>query len=150
MLSIERTTSSNSDFIELVKALDIELAIRDGADHEFFAQFNKIDHLNHVVVAYWESKPAGCGAFKPYQDGVAEIKRMFVYPDFRNKGIASAVLNNLSIWSKECGFKKLILETGINQPEAIQLYQKNDFVRTANYGQYIGVALSLCFEKNLS
>ena len=64
MLKIVRTDSTNEDFISLVKSLDADLQIRDGNDHPFYAQFNKIDKLKFVVVAYENEKPLGCGAIK--------------------------------------------------------------------------------------
>ena len=66
MLKILRTNSDNHDFIGLVKLLDIDLATRDGNDYSFYAQFNKIDKLKFVVVAYENEQPVGCGAIKRY------------------------------------------------------------------------------------
>lgn len=149
MISIVRTTGVDADFVELVNELDKELAVRDGADHAFFAKINKAAQLDYAVVAYWHGKPAGSGAFRPYANDSAEIKRMYVRTEFRKNGIATSILNQLLLWCKECEFKTVILETGMNQPEAIQLYQKNGFARIPNYGQYVGVDLSVCFEKSL-
>lgn len=64
MLSLVKTNSENPDFIALVRLLDADLAERDGAEHSFYAQFNKIDAIKHVIVAYADGKPAGCGAIK--------------------------------------------------------------------------------------
>jgi putative acetyltransferase len=149
MTTLKRTNSDHKDFQELVKALDIDLKIRDGEDHAFFAQFNKIDALKHVVVAYHNEKPVGCGAVKEYAANVMEVKRMYVPPEFRGKGIATRVLQELEKWSKELGYEKCILETGEKQPEAIQLYTKNNYKVIPNYGQYADVASSVCFEKEL-
>ncbi|MCW5923039.1 MAG: GNAT family N-acetyltransferase [Saprospiraceae bacterium] len=148
-LFIKRTDSSNPDFVALVRHLDAELATRDGDDHAFYAQFNKIDSLKNVVVAYWNGKAVGCGAFKPLEDGVMEVKRMFVSPELRGKGIASSVLSELEHWASELGAHSCCLETGLRQPEAIALYQKNGYDRIPNYGQYMGVENSVCFEKHL-
>ena len=145
-----RTTSLNLDFQSLVKLLDKDLAIRDGEEHAFFAQYNKIDAIKYVVVAYDDDDVAiGCGAIKEYRDGVMEVKRMFVPLKSRGKGIASLVLKELETWTKELGYKKCILETGIRQPEAIRLYEKNNYNRIENYGQYVNVESSVCFEKEL-
>jgi len=114
----------------------------------FFAQFNKIIHIKYVVVAYDENEiPVGCGAIKAYAENVMEVKRMYVLPNQRGKGIASFILKELETWTKELGYKKCILETGYKQPEAIQLYKKNNFQIIENYGQYAGVESSVCFEK---
>ena len=150
MIRITRTDSTNADFISLVKELDADLAIRDGEDHAFYAQYNKIDLIKHVVVAYLDETPVGCGAIKEYSEGVTEVKRMYTNPDLRGKGIASTVLKELEKWAAELHYSRCILETGIKQPEAIALYTKNSYHRIPNYGQYEGVLDSVCFEKVLT
>lgn len=149
MIQLIRTDSENPHFVELVKYLDADLAKRDGEDHPFYAQFNKIDKIKWVVLAYEDGKPLGCGAIKEYESGTMEIKRMFVYPEARGKGIATEVLSELERWTAELGFTGCILETGKKQPEAIGLYQKNGYTLTPNYGQYAGIENSVCFEKRV-
>jgi GNAT superfamily N-acetyltransferase len=149
MLRILRTNSANHDFIELVALLDADLAIRDGEDHAFFAQFNKIDVIRNVVVACEKDVAIGCGAFKPFDDETAEIKRMFVRPDCRGKGVAVEILSELEKWAREEGFTAAVLETGFKQPEAIRLYEKSGYERIPNYGQYAGVENSVCMRKSL-
>ncbi len=146
---IIRTNSNNIDFQELVKELDADLKIRDGEEHSFFAQFNKIDLINHVIVAYFNDEAVGCGAMKQYDDDTMEVKRMFVKPISRGNGIATIVLKEVENWAKELDFSKCILETGIKQPEAIALYQKNNYTQIPNYEQYEAVESSVCFEKTL-
>ncbi len=150
-MKLLRADSTNKDFIELVKHLDADLAIRDGDDHSFYDQFNKIDVIKHVVVAYDDANnPVGCGAIKQYEATSMEVKRMFVPINQRGKGIAVKVLKELELWAKELGNTRCILETGIKQPEAIALYKKSGYQITPNYGQYTGVENSVCFEKHLS
>jgi len=147
-MKLIRTNSDNQDFIQLVKMLDEYLAYTDGEDHAFYDQYNKIDMLKHCVVLYEEENAVGCGAIKPYDENSAELKRMFVIPEFRGKGYASKILSELENWAKELGFQSVILETGINQLEAIKMYDRT-FERIENYGQYKGVETSLCFKKDL-
>jgi len=147
MFSIKRTDSTDKDFITLVGLLDAELAVRDGGDHSFYAQYNKIDKINNVVVVYLDDKPVGCGAFKPFDAESIEVKRMFVSETARNQKVATQILTMLEVWAKELGYKKSVLETGKRQPEAIALYKKSGYIITANYGQYIGIDNSICFEK---
>jgi putative acetyltransferase len=148
-LILKRTNSNDADFQKLVKELDKDLAIRDGEDHAFYAQFNKIDTIKYVVVAFDNETAAGCGAIKEYAPDTMEVKRMFVPVESRGKGIASLVLKELESWAEELGYKKCILETGIKQPEAIGLYKKNSYKVIKNYGQYAEVEDSVCFEKQL-
>ncbi|WP_209391448.1 GNAT family N-acetyltransferase [Chryseobacterium sp. RR2-3-20] len=147
MYSIKRTNSDNLDFQKLVFELDKDLAIKNGETNDFFAQYNKIDLLKNVVVAYDSDQPVGCGAMKEYEEGIMEIKRMFVPIEKRGKGIAGKILTELQVWAKELGYKKCVLETGDKMIEAISLYKKNNFCIIKNYGQYAEVENSVCFEK---
>ena len=149
MIKIIRTNSENQDFIDLVKHLDADLAERDGLDHSFYAQFNKIDKIRYVVVAYENGKPMGCGAIKEYASNTMEIKRMYTLPESRGKGIATKVLTDLEKWANELSYEKCILETGLKQPEAIKLYERNGYKLIPNYGQYAEIENSVCFEKYL-
>lgn len=149
MLSIVRTTSDHPDFRQLVALLDQDLAIRDGADHSFYAQFNTLDKIQHAVLAFWENQAVGCGAIRAFAPEVMEVKRMFVLPDHRGRGIAAAVLAALEVWATDLGYSRCVLETGKKQPEAIALYQKSGYQIIPNYGQYIGVDNSVCMEKLL-
>jgi len=149
MFSIRRTNSEDQTFRELVKLLDKELAVVDGEDHSFYSQFNKIDNIRYVVVAYDGDKAVGCGAIKEYGRNTLEVKRMYVTHEARKKGIASQLLNELEKWTVELSGTKCILETGKRQPEAIGLYIKNGYIRIPNYGQYTNVENSVCFEKKL-
>src|SRR3954464_8084420 len=99
MHKLKRTSSDDSDFRNLVRLLDAELAIRDGSEHTFYAQFNKLDAIKHAVVYYNDDVVVGCGAFKEYDKSTVEIKRMFVHPDFRGKGIGAVVLTELEHWA---------------------------------------------------
>ena len=80
MINIVRTNSDNKDFVDLVKLLDADLKKRDGDEHPFYAQFNKIDGIKNAVVAYFDKLPVGCGSIKEYTPNIAEIKRMYVLP----------------------------------------------------------------------
>lgn len=149
MLKIIQTTSDNPDFRQLVALLDQDLAILDGDNHAFYAQFNKVDKINHVLLAFWEMQPVACGAIRAYAPDTVEVKRMFVLPEHRGRGIAAAVLSELETWASQLGYLRCILETGQKQPEAIRLYQKSGYQIMPNYGQYAGVENSVCMEKSL-
>jgi GNAT superfamily N-acetyltransferase len=149
MLKLVRTNSNNEDFIYLVKQLDAYLKITDGDEHDFYNQFNSISALKHVVIAYLNKKPVGCGAIKQLSKKNIEVKRMFTNKEARGKGIATRVLFELEQWAKLLNYDSIVLETGIRQTEAIKFYEKNLYKNIANYGQYIGVENSLCFQKTI-
>jgi GNAT superfamily N-acetyltransferase len=149
MTTLFRTNAQYADFIELVSQLDADLAVRDGRDHAFYHQFNQIDQIKYAVVAYLDDQPCGCGAIKQLDPKTMEVKRMFVKPQHRGKKMAFQILNELEQWAAELGFDRCVLETGYKQPEAISLYEKSGYQIIPNYGQYAGVANSVCFEKQL-
>ncbi len=74
---------------------------------------------------------------------------MFVNPDFRGKGIARLLLKKLELVAAEMGYKKVWLETGDRQPEAIRLYENTNYSRIINYGNYKENLHSNSFEKIL-
>ncbi len=147
--SIKRTNSTDPDFVELVRHLDAELSRINGSDDAFYAQFNKIDKINHVVLIYDNDRPIACGAIKQFSNTAMEVKRMFTLPNYRGKGMASMLLKELEKWAKELDYKKCVLETSARQPDALALYRKNGYQVISNYGQYIGVENSICFEKEI-
>lgn len=150
MLKIVRTDSKNHDFTTLIKALDSYLKITDGDEHDFYNQFNNSDVLKHVVIAYKDNIPVGCGAFKAFNDNnTAEIKRMFTAQNYRGQGIAGKMLKTLELWAKESGFLSLVLETGTRQTEAVSFYKNCEYSIIPNYGQYKDMKNSLCFKKTL-
>jgi putative acetyltransferase len=148
-IQLQRTDSDNPDFRKLVALLDAYLALMDGDEHAFYHQYNHVDMLRQVIVAYIDGKPAGCGAIKPYSDSEMEIKRMYVLPEFRGKGIAKNILAALENWATELGFSACILETGKRQTEAVSLYPKCGYEIIPNYGQYIAMDNSVCMKKQL-
>src|SRR5262245_37350325 len=114
-----RTDAGDPSFRALVAELDRELAIRDGEDHAFFAQYNQLDSIPHAVVVMDGTAPIACGAMKSFDTDAVEIKRMFTSPACRQQGIGSMVLRKLEHWAQELGYKRCVLETGEKQPEAI-------------------------------
>ena len=149
MFTIERTTSDNIDFKNLVKLLDKDLQIRDGDEHSFYAQFNTFDALKHVVVCFLEKEAIGCGAFRQYDPKKVEIKRMFVHPKYRGRAVGTTILNELEKWAAELNYIEALLETGKKQPEAISLYKKNGYEIITSYGQYLNLENSVCMMKKL-
>lgn len=149
MLEIVRTAANNPDFQKLVALLDQELAAIDGEEHDFYHQFNAIDHLNYCLVGYQGKQLVTCGAIKPFDDHSMEVKRMYTVEAVRGKGLATALLTELESWAKELGKDYCLLETGQRQEDAVALYKKNGYQIIPNYGQYKGIANSICFRKKL-
>jgi putative acetyltransferase len=150
MIHLIRTDSDNKFFQALVRELDADLKMRDGEDHSFYSQFNKIDKIKYVIVAFDNETPVGCGAIKELSKDTMEVKRMYVPPVKRGQGIAGKILKELENWACELNYTKCLLETGKKQPEAIALYTKKGYKIIPNYGQYEHVENSVCFGKLLT
>lgn len=148
-MSLLRTTSEHQNYRELVVLLDATLKVFDGEDHEFYAQYNKSDLIRHVVLFYEDDQAVGCGAFKDFDKETVEVKRMFVLPEFRGRGIAGLILDELEKWARELSYSRCILETGVKQTSAVALYKRNGYKTIANYGPYEGIENSICMQKEL-
>ena len=146
---LKRTSNSNNDFKQLVSQLDEYLNIVNGEQNAFYAPNNMLDPLDTAVIAYYNTKPVGCGCFKKYNESSVEIKRMYVDPAIRGKGIASRILNELENWAKDKGFVHTVLETGVKLDDANALYRKQGYKIIPNYGPYTGIDNSVCMMKIL-
>jgi putative acetyltransferase len=96
---------------------------------------------------------AACGAVivKDDADGpYGEIKRIFVQPQFRGRGLSKAVMEDLESHLKAQGIELVRLETGVHQPEALKLYETLGYDRRAPFGSYAEDPLSVFMEKRLS
>ena len=101
------------------------------------------------VVAWLDDRAVGCGALRPLERGVGEVKRVFVERDARRRGVAGKILEQLETIAIRFGYRALRLETGLLQPEAIKLYESVGYRRVRCYGRYVDNPLSICFEKRL-
>jgi GNAT superfamily N-acetyltransferase len=124
---------------------DLELIYGKGTIEEF-SEENK--QMLIFYVAYDESENAvACGALKHYDDQTTEIKRMYVKPKHRGRGISKLILSELEDKAKELNYNRLVLETGLKQPEAMNLYNKFGYKPFKCYGRYADDPDSRCFEK---
>jgi len=152
MLTISRERLDSPVALSLIDALNTELTERypePGANHLEL----DVDEVNAgrgtFLIAVLDGTPAGCGAIRVLEPGVAEIKRMFVPFAMRGRGIATALLAGLEIAAHELNVRRLVLETGARQPEAIALYRRAGFDFITPFGEYVGSPLSVCMGKDL-
>lgn len=125
-MKLVKTNSDNPDFKKLSALFDEYLVDIDGDERDFFAFYNNVQ-LDNVLVVFENDLAVGCGAFKKYDDKTAEIKRMFVLPNQRGKGLATLILQELENWAKEKGFTSYILETSPKLTSAVALYKKTGY-----------------------
>ncbi len=146
---IVTSDSRNEDFLDLITLLDSDLNETNGAEQQQYDKFNKVDYIKDVILIYSGGSAIACGAFKEYDSGTVELKRIFVKRDYRNKGLAKSIVKSLEQLAETKGYKFGILETGKKQMEAIHLYQKLGYVVIDNFLPYVGMENSVCMKKEL-
>lgn len=146
-----RTDGKNEDFIESCRLLDMDLERRVGnkIQRAKYTKYNQLDEIQEVIVVYEEHKPIGSGAIRKYNETDAELKRVFIYPEYQGRGIGTELVALLIDWAKELKYKRLILETGELLAESCAVYKKLGFEVISNYGPYVNMQESLCMAKKL-
>jgi putative acetyltransferase len=141
----------SNDARSLIQQLDEDLLRRypTQAVHGLHPQ-DVADPTLTFLVASIDGKAVGCGALRYLASRVGEVKRMFVLPEFRGRGIARQILSVLESRARELGYSALQLETGTRQPEAIGLYNAAGYVEIPRFGEYADNPFSICFEKRLA
>lgn len=138
---------------ELILALNAELAGRypePGANHFRLDPGEVAPGVGTFLVAYVDGSAVACGAVRKYDAHTAEIKRMYVVPQARGRGLSRRILEALESTARALGANRLVLETGPRQEEALALYERSGFVQIPHYGEYIGSPMSVCMAKHLN
>ena len=145
------TDGSSLDFMELCHELDDFLNELVGGEENRaeYILYNQLDDIHNVIVAYDDDIPVGSVSFKKYDDECAEVKRVFVKEEYRNKGIANELMELLENTAREQGYRYLILESGAPLVAAMALYRKIGYKVISNYGQYRDMPDSICMKKKL-
>ena len=142
----------SDDARRLVAELDAHLAERYPPEQRFGPNL-KLEHLEDgrgtFVVARDDGRAIGCGALRLLEATTAEVKRMYVEPGWRGRGVGQSVLAHLEIAARGLGVRRLVLETGIYQDAAIKLYRRAGFIRVDCWGEYASSPSSVCLAKDL-
>ncbi len=150
MISLIRTNINHPKFQTLVQKLDSELGSMYGDHMEVFAPHNILKNDTYSLVAIDNDEPVGIGAFRVLENNKeVEIKRMFVLPAHRGKGISKLILKELEQWAIENGHAYAKLETGEKNLTAISLYRNTGYEPIEPFGPYVDIHDSLCFRKKL-
>lgn len=149
-LTVSVESPRSQEAAALLAELDDELLERYPRHAIHGVELGQVEGDNgFFVVARFDGRAVGCGAVRVLEPGVGEVKRMYVRPDARRRGVARAVLDKLEQTARELGFHVLRLETGIRQPEAIALYEGRGYRRIPCFGEYASDPFSACYEKML-
>jgi GNAT superfamily N-acetyltransferase/SAM-dependent methyltransferase len=151
-VGIERADILSGEVLSLIEALNAELSGRypeDGATHFRLDPSEVAPGHGAFLVARRAGRPVGCGAVRRVEAGIGEVKRMYVSPEARSGGVGRAVLTALESEARALGLVRLVLETGVRQPEAIALYERAGFSRVPAFDEYVNSPLSVCMAKDL-
>jgi GNAT superfamily N-acetyltransferase len=151
-LKIRPESLESSVALQLIASLNAELSGRypeESARHFRLDPDEVTPGRGAFLVAYWEGQPVGCGAVRRLGSHTAELKRMYVAPVYRGRGVGRALLDTLEAEARGLGVNRLVLETGVRQPEAIALYERAGFRQVPVFGEYVDSPLSVCMAKEL-
>lgn len=148
-VSLSREDAHGPDAVWLISEMCAELSTRYHRPPSPFLPEEAMAARTALVVARLDGAPVGCGALRQVDERTAEVKRMYVVPGARRRGISRRVLGELERLAAEFRYERIILETGTFQPEALALYASAGYQRIAAYGRYIGNPEAHCFEKLL-
>lgn len=149
-LTLERVAADSADALRLMEAMWAEVdQLYGNTGSTPFKLAGMDDSRAAFVIAHDASGAVGCAALRPLAKKRAEIKRMYVAPAARRKGVAREMMRALEEIARESGFSEIWLETGLRQPAAIQLYESLGYKRIAAFGDYKDDPMSICFGKTL-
>jgi GNAT superfamily N-acetyltransferase len=138
------------DSVALIEEVQQEYVVRyGGPDSTPVDPAEFAPPLGLFLIGYVDGAPVACGGWRVQGDGVVELKRMYVAPDARGRGLARAILAELELTAKRAGNAHLILETGQVQPEAISLYRSSGYADIPKFGYYKDSELSIHLGKSL-
>jgi len=151
-IQIVREDIASATARRLIRALNRELSERypeEGAKHFRIDPEEVAEERGAFLVAYAGGEALGCGAIRRIDPETAEIKRMYVEPSARGRGVGRTLLVDLETEGRRLGVKRIVLETGERQLEALALYGQAGFARIPAFGEYVGFPLSVCMGKEL-
>ncbi len=114
-----------------------------------FVPFNASVEIPFVLLAYGDGHPVACAGLKRYSDADAEVKRVWVEPAYRGRGIASALMDQIEEKARDLGYRRIILQTRPIMPDAVGLYTKRGYALIPNYPPYDRLEGAVCYAKAL-
>ena len=147
-ISITEVAPDAEDAVRLIGELDAHLMA-----HPYPAQSRHAFSVEKLLrervvffITHYEGNLAGCGGIKLFGAEYGEVKRMYVRPAFRGKGLGKAMLNRLLDYARSKDVDLLRLETGIYEVEAIGLYERFGFQRRGPFGEYVDDPMTVYLE----
>ncbi len=150
-MEIKFVGQDDPDLIQMSKELDGFYFSRFGKLYLAYRARNVLDGMAGAAVAYEDSKPCGCCCWKPFDAVTAEIKRVYVSPECRRKGVAKKLMETVELHAARNGCHRAVLETAKATEESVAFYRAvGYYILETDYGQYAGDAECVCLEKEIS
>lgn len=149
-MEIKTVGYDHPDAARLIDGIQQEMVVRYGGPDETPvepAQFSPPNGL--FLVGYRDGEPVACGGWRSHGNGTVEIKRMYVVPQARGNGYARRLLAELEHTARRAGHRRIILETGEKQPEAVALYRSAGYGDVPPFGHYACAPGSIHLGKDL-
>jgi putative acetyltransferase len=151
-ITIAAEPFDSADARRLIEALDAHLASRYTPEQRFGPNLKPAQiapGLGTFIVARVDGRAVGCGAVRLLDPTTVEVKRMYVEPEMRGRGVAKEILAHLEGAGRELGASRAVLETGVYQDEAIGLYRRAGYTEVACWGEYTTSPTSVCYMKTI-
>lgn len=150
-IQLQFVSGNHPDLIQLSSELDtfLNIAIGGESKREKYKQFNRLDTMDYVILAYDEEVPVGCAALRQYSENEIELKRVFVRTEYRKQHIGKHMMEHLISHAQMLGYSRMLLETGEFLKASVNLYKQLGFEKIQNYGAYANIQESLCMSRGL-
>lgn len=148
-MKISFVPASSPDFRMLAAKLDEYYFELVGDIQNRYAEVNRPENMTALAVAYENDTPIACGAWKRIDATTAELKRLYVLPQFRRKGVARSLIASLEADAAAAGIRRMILETAVDTADSHRLYLSAGYRIMDYYGSPAGAENCLCFHKEL-
>lgn len=146
-LELRAVPWADADGTRLRAEQEAEVVVRYGVTDAVPGPPPTAESVTVFVVAYDDGVAVACGGLRALDAAHGEVKRMYVAPAARGRGISKLVLRDLERRARDLGWERLVLETGELQPEAMSLYLREGYTEIPPFGYYVGNAQSRCYEK---
>ncbi len=145
------TDSNNSDFKYFSDCLEEYFNVLVGGEEnrKSFIPHNSLELIKDVIIAYEEEKAVACASFKKFDEQTAEMKRVWVLPEYRKRHIASELIKRLEKHAYDNGYKEMVLQTRAVCNDAVELYKSFGYVQIENYPPYDEMSEAVCYKKSL-
>lgn len=136
-MDIRPAELTSPELLKLFSEHDAHMMDFLGEHRKYYTPYSEKEHLGRAWILYLDGQPAGCAAYRERSEGLCEIKRVFIRPKYRGRGISRELLFTVEDYARERGCTRIALDTNSALEPAVTLYRRSGYVVTHREGQYI-------------